>query len=78
MLLDNLAAKFRLSAILLILAGAGLALADGTAGKPDVLMDAMADELARTMDQLVLEDLPKPYFLKDLSGTVSKVTMGKS
>jgi len=64
MLLTNLAAKFRLSASLVILMGAGLALGDGTAGKPDVLMDAMADELARSMDQLVLGDLPKPYFIQ--------------
>ncbi|MGD2109747.1 MAG: metallopeptidase TldD-related protein [Phycisphaerae bacterium] len=35
-----------------------------TPSDPDLLMNAMADELARSMDKLVLNDLPRPYFMQ--------------
>ena len=40
-------------------AGSGGALPDN-----DTMMKAMVEELVRSMDDLVLEDLPKPYFIQ--------------
>ncbi len=56
--------RYHVPAILLILAGASHVRAEGHTGARDVLMDAMADELARSMEKLVLEGLPRPYFIQ--------------
>jgi predicted Zn-dependent protease len=37
---------------------------DGALPDSDVLMRALADELTRSMEELVLEDLPRPYFIQ--------------
>ena len=42
----------------------GLARADGESPNRDTLMDAMVGELGRSMKELVLEDLPRPYFIQ--------------
>lgn len=59
--LDRYIIRYQVTAILLIAAGASLVRAEGTERNRDVLMDAMADELTRSMDKLVLKGLPQPY-----------------
>ena len=40
------------------------AVAQTSPAEGDVLMRALADELARSMDKLALDDLPRPYFIQ--------------
>ncbi|HET7840829.1 MAG TPA: metallopeptidase TldD-related protein, partial [Terriglobia bacterium] len=65
-----------LEIIVLILAG-GLA---GARAQDDVVLKAMRDEMARTMKQLQLENLQKPYFVayevRDLDTATVAATLG--
>ena len=49
--------------VALCVASASAAVAQGAAPAGDVLMRAMRDEMARSIQQLRLDTLPKPYFI---------------
>jgi len=65
MSIDDLRAKRYLPAILagLLLLAAGAGAAEQPDGGDDVVLRAMRDELERTMKELRLEDLSRPYFV---------------
>jgi predicted Zn-dependent protease len=63
-----------------LLASLLLAAASPAAAQEDVVLQAMKDELARSMDRLRLESLDKPYFIayraQERSGTTAAATFG--